>query len=89
MKWIKISDQVPDDYRTVLVYDAHIGVVIGCRLKKSPTSDEYFWRDEESWGKNLETNITAPTHWMPLPMHPNVEEIEVELELEKEDNVDK
>ncbi len=57
MKWIKISDRLPEYDQSILIYDGYIQR--GCYCKNLGfINDEVF-------------KITEATHWMYLPEEPN------------------
>lgn len=68
-KWISCKDKMPEEYKTVLVYEKDYGVMIG-ELEKKFFDTRYFIARKS--GMILRT--TEVTHWQPLPEPPKEEE---------------
>lgn len=64
-QWISCQDKMPEEYKTVLVYEKDYGVMIG-ELEKKFFDTQYFITRKS--GMILRT--TEVTHWQPLPEPP-------------------
>lgn len=64
-KWISVKDSLPIDDEDVLVYNCEDGISTG-----------YFNKQEfRGWSTHYEwVPYMSPTHWMPLPEPPKIEE---------------
>ena len=79
MEWISVSDRLPQDGQTVLLYDneeQHVAtfkeVCTWCKKKKGFVYDpEGEWHGKH-WHLHKEFD-RPPTHWMPLPTPPKDE----------------
>ena len=64
-RWISCKDKMPEEYKTVLVYEKDYGVMIG-ELEKKFFDTQFFIARKS--GIILRT--TEVTHWQPLPEPP-------------------
>lgn len=64
-RWISCQDKMPEEYKTVLVYEKDYGVMVG-ELEKKFFDTQYFIARKS--GLILQT--TEVTHWQPLPDPP-------------------
>lgn len=64
-RWISCKDKMPEEYKTVLVYEKDYGVMIG-ELEKKFFDTQFFIARKS--GMILRT--TEVTHWQPLPEPP-------------------
>lgn len=64
-KWISCKDKMPEEYKTVLVYEKDYGVMIG-ELEKKFFDTQYFIARKSG----LILRTTEVTHWQPLPEPP-------------------
>lgn len=58
--WIKVTDELPEENKDVLIYDPEVGVCIA-------------WRDEDDFCA-LGLNFVEATYWMPIPEIPEESE---------------
>ena len=63
--WISCKDKMPEEYKTVLVYEKDYGVMIG-ELEKKFFDTQYFIARKSG----LILRTTEVTHWQPLPEPP-------------------
>ena len=64
-QWISCQDKMPEEYKTVLVYEKDYGVMIG-ELEKKFFDTQYFIARKSG----LILRTTEVTHWQPLPEPP-------------------
>ena len=64
-RWISCKDKMPEEYKTVLVYEKDYGVMIG-ELEKKFFDTQYFIARKSG----LILRTTEVTHWQPLPEPP-------------------
>lgn len=64
-QWISCQDKMPEEYKTVLVYEKDYGVMIG-ELEKKFFDTQYFIARKSG----LILRTTEVTHWQPLPAPP-------------------
>lgn len=63
VKWIPVSERLPEADKQVLVFTAHANVKVArCNFYKNGT--------EVNWATNDGLGERAITHWMPLPEPP-------------------
>ena len=74
--WIPVAEQLPDFDRTVWVYIPYVRQCEATRKKCASSlwgrahfdgHDYWFWEDAD---ENEVSDVTPPTHWMPLPAPP-------------------
>ena len=64
-QWISCKEKMPEEYKTVLVYEKDYGVMIG-ELEKKFFDTQYFIARKSG----LILRTTEVTHWQPLPEPP-------------------
>ena len=64
-QWISCQGKMPEEYKTVLVYEKDYGVMIG-ELEKKFFDTQYFIARKSG----LILRTTEVTHWQPLPEPP-------------------
>lgn len=72
-RWIPVTERLPGKQKYVLVRYKNNDMAVACWFDGD--EDILFWRamTDEGWCADCDT---APTHWMPLPEPPIVEESE-------------
>lgn len=66
MKWIKCSEQMPEDQSSVLAYDSFMKAQVVAEY--FPNFDSWCVQDLDEYDHFIESKDV--THWMPLPPKP-------------------
>ncbi len=67
MDWIKVTDQLPDNEQTVLIYDVRFKIIeTAYRISTGNKELEIVWFYPENNGWTED----EVSHWMPLPAPP-------------------
>lgn len=66
--WIKTKEDLPDENEVVLCCDSYSGFITLGRMKELDSESFHF---EYMYLDNIEID-SIPTHWMPLPNLPEV-----------------
>ena len=61
MEWISVKDQMPEQFRPVIVYRD------GNKVEQGYWDGTGYWKGYATWTKHV-------THWMPMPEPPKGEE---------------
>jgi len=68
-QWISVKDKLPEENKTILVFDGKINLGEYRSKHHKPNSKKTFWGYNEDWdGGSLPIKCT---HWMLLPTPPN------------------
>ena len=67
IKWIPVSEQLPPIDEDVIVFAYDSMIKMWTLVKQSSLSADVYWESED--GK-WEEDVSAVTHWMPLPNKP-------------------
>lgn len=71
MNWIKCSDRLPEDDKTVLAYIKNEGIYFGNFSIKGFSDDTFGFYAATTGSSEWFYDIDLITHWMPLPEKPN------------------
>ena len=72
MEWIKVTNQLPDPFTDVLVWDENRGFKIGSWIKRDDLPDGRMWViNGSSGGIDTSIEVYPPDYWCPLPETPD------------------